>query len=60
MLEGWVGRYPIVSIEDPLGEDDEAGLRKFTVALGDRIQIIGDDYLVTNADRVQAAGAPAA
>ena len=57
MLEGWVGRYPIVSIEDPLGEDDEAGLRKFTAALGDRIQIIGDDYLVTNADRVQAAGA---
>jgi enolase len=56
MLEDWVGRYPIVSIEDPLGEDDEAGLRKFTAALGNRIQIIGDDFLVTNSDRVRAAG----
>ncbi|MGB0553092.1 MAG: enolase C-terminal domain-like protein, partial [Alphaproteobacteria bacterium] len=56
MLEGWIGRYPIVSVEDPLGEDDEAGLRKFTAAFGDRIQIIGDDYLVTNADRVRSAG----
>lgn len=53
MLVGWVDRYPIVSVEDPLGEDDEAGLVAFTAAVGDRIQIIGDDYLVTNADRVR-------
>ncbi|MEL0020179.1 MAG: phosphopyruvate hydratase [Rickettsiales bacterium] len=56
LLEGWVARYPIVSIEDPLGEDDPEGLRKFTTALGHRIQIIGDDYLVTDAARVRAAG----
>jgi len=56
LLEGWVARYPIVSIEDPLGEDDPEGLRKFTTALGHRIQIIGDDYLVTDAARVCAAG----
>ncbi len=56
LLEGWVARYPIVSIEDPLGEDDPEGLRKFTTALGHRIQIVGDDYLVTDAARVCAAG----
>ncbi|MEC7648468.1 MAG: phosphopyruvate hydratase [Pseudomonadota bacterium] len=57
MLVGWTERYPIVSIEDPLGEDDEAGLRKFTAVVGNRIQIIGDDYLVTNARRVEDAAA---
>jgi enolase len=55
MLIGWIDRYPIVSIEDPLGEDDAAGLIAFTRAVGGRIQIIGDDYLVTNAGRVRAA-----
>jgi len=55
MLLGWLDRYPIVSIEDPLAEDDEAGLIAFTDAAGDRVQIIGDDYLVTNADRVRHA-----
>lgn len=55
MLLGWIDRYPIVSIEDPLGEDDEAGLIRFTAAAGDKIQVIGDDYLVTNADRVDRA-----
>ncbi len=54
MLIGWIDRYPIVSIEDPLGEDDAAGLIQFTRAVGDRVQIIGDDYLVTNAERVRA------
>jgi len=51
MLLGWLGRYPVVSIEDPLAEDDEAGLVAFTKAAGGRVQIIGDDYLVTNAAR---------
>ncbi len=55
MLTGWIDRYPIVSIEDPLGEDDVVGLIRFTRAMGGRIQIIGDDYLVTNANRVKAA-----
>ncbi|TBW39471.1 phosphopyruvate hydratase [Siculibacillus lacustris] len=55
MLIGWLDRYPIVSIEDPLAEDDEAGLVAFTAAVGHRVQIIGDDFLVTNAGRVSAA-----
>ena len=55
MLTGWIERYPIVSIEDPLAEDDEAGLIAFTRAVGGRVQVVGDDYLVTNADRVTAA-----
>ena len=57
LLLGWLERYPIVSIEDPLAEDDDEGMRKFTAAAGTRVQIIGDDFLVTNADRVRAAAA---
>ncbi|HWI80618.1 phosphopyruvate hydratase [Ramlibacter sp.] len=56
-LVGWIDRYPIVSIEDPLAEDDEAGLVAFTRAVGGRVQVVGDDYLVTSADRVRAAAA---
>ncbi len=55
MLTGWIGRYPIASIEDPLGEDDAAGFSSFTAAVGDRIQIVGDDFLVTEAARIHAA-----
>lgn len=51
----WLDRYPIVSIEDPLAEDDERGLAAFTRAAGSRVQVVGDDYLVTHADRVRAA-----
>lgn len=54
-LADWIGRFPIVSVEDPLGEDDESGLRDFTARFGDRLQIVGDDYLVTNAGRVAHA-----
>ena len=54
LLGGWLDGYPIVSIEDPLGEDDRAGMIEFTHRFGDRVQIIGDDYLVTNADLVVA------
>lgn len=54
-LVRWTEKYPIVSIEDPLAEDDEAGLVAFTRAVGHRVQVVGDDYLVTNADRVRAA-----
>ncbi|MEJ8837517.1 phosphopyruvate hydratase [Ramlibacter sp. AN1133] len=59
-LVRWVERYPIVSIEDPLAEDDEPGLVAFTRAVGDRVQVVGDDYLVTSADRVRAAAAAGA
>jgi enolase len=56
-LVRWTERYPIVSIEDPLAEDDDAGLVAFTRAVGDRVQVVGDDYLVTSAERVRAAAA---
>ena len=54
-LVRWVERYPIVSIEDPLAEDDEAGLVAFTRAVGHKVQVVGDDYLVTSAERVRMA-----
>ena len=57
MLERWLARYPIVSIEDPLAEDDGDAMARFTRAVGDRVQVIGDDFLVTNAARVAAAAA---
>jgi enolase 1/2/3 len=44
--------YPIVSIEDPLAEDDWAGWSAMTAALGDRVQIVGDDLFVTNPERI--------
>ncbi|HSW04492.1 phosphopyruvate hydratase [Aquabacterium sp.] len=55
MLGGWLANYPILSIEDPLAEDDPEGFRCFTAAHGARCQVIGDDFLVTNAARVLAA-----
>jgi enolase len=55
MLAGWVGRYPIVSIEDPLAEDDAEGFAAFCARFGDRLQIVGDDFLVTDAERVRRA-----
>jgi len=56
-LAEWIGRYPIVSVEDPLAEDDEPGLVAFTTRFGRQLQIVGDDYLVTNAARVTHAAA---
>ncbi len=55
LLAGWVSRYPIVSIEDPLAEDDDVGFAEFTRAVGARVQVIGDDFLVTQASRVREA-----
>jgi enolase len=55
VLTGWVARYPIVSVEDPVAEDDTEGMRLFTAAVGERIQVIGDDFLVSNAALVQQA-----
>jgi len=48
MYERWIGRFPIVSIEDGLDENDWEGFRQHTAALGSRIQIVGDDNYVTN------------
>tara|TARA_R110002110_G_scaffold69766_15_gene188058 strand:+ start:11108 stop:12427 length:1320 start_codon:yes stop_codon:yes gene_type:complete len=55
LLGRWIDSYPIVSIEDPLAEDDPEGMIAFTKAYGQRVQIIGDDYLVTNAALVASA-----
>jgi enolase len=54
-LLDWLGKYPIVSVEDPVAESDVQGMAAFTAQAGDSIQIIGDDFLVTNADRIRAA-----
>jgi len=51
----WAGRYPIVSIEDGLGEDDWEGWAALTARLGDQIQLVGDDLLVTNVLRLERA-----
>ena len=48
MAEAWVKKYPVVSWEDPLSENDWEGFRKFTERLGDKIEIVGDDLFVTN------------
>jgi enolase len=55
MLLGWVEKYPIVSIEDPLAEDDPVGFARFTQAIGHRLQIVGDDFLVSNANLIREA-----
>lgn len=55
MLGGWLDAYPIVSIEDPVGEDDPDAMVEFTRRFGERVQIIGDDYLVTNTALVEQA-----
>lgn len=54
-VAAWVRRYPILSIEDPVSQDDLAGFAAATVAYGERVQLIGDDILVTNAERVRRA-----
>ncbi len=49
----WLTAYPIVSIEDPLAEEDWAGWHELTAELGGRVQIVGDDIFVTNSDRLR-------
>jgi enolase len=49
----WVNRYPIVSIEDGMAEEDWDGWRSLTARLGDRVQLVGDDLFVTNAQRIK-------
>ncbi len=48
LYAGWLDKYPIVSIEDGLAEGDWAGWAKLTAAIGDRVQLVGDDLFVTN------------
>ena len=55
LLSGWIRRYPIVSVEDPLAEDDDVGFAAFTHEVGKRVQVIGDDFLVSKASRVREA-----
>ncbi len=50
---GLVAKYPLVSIEDPLAEDDWAGWTKITAELGEKVQLVGDDLYVTNPNRLQ-------
>ena len=51
--EAWAATYPLVSIEDGLGEDDWAGWRDLTQALGKRVQLVGDDLFVTSVERLR-------
>ncbi len=48
----WVNRYPIISIEDAMGENDWSGWELLTKEIGDRVQLVGDDLFVTNTDRL--------
>jgi enolase len=49
----WVDQYPIISVEDAMDENDWAGWKKLTEAVGDRVQLVGDDLFVTNTDRLR-------
>ena len=53
LYAGWIEKYPIISIEDGLAENDWAGFHEMTAKLGDRIQIVGDDIFVTNTSFVK-------
>jgi enolase len=53
MVEGWVREFPIVSIEDPLDEEDWSGWTTLTARLGQRVRLIGDDLFTTNAARLE-------
>ncbi len=53
LWQSWCDQYPIVSIEDGLAEDDWEGWQMLVEAIGDRVQIVGDDLLVTNVERLQ-------
>ncbi len=51
----WVAKYPIISIEDGMAEDDWEGWQKLVAAVGDKVQLVGDDLLVTNVARIERA-----
>jgi enolase len=60
LLLGWLRRYPIVAIEDPLAEDDGAALARFTAAAGNKVEVVGDDFICTSAARIAQAAASGA
>jgi enolase len=53
--EGWIRKYPIISIEDGMSEDDWDGWKLLKARVGDRVQLVGDDLLVTNTKRIKRA-----
>jgi enolase len=53
MYKGFADRFPIVSLEDPLGEDEWGAWKALTDRLGDRVQLVGDDLFVTNVERLR-------
>ena len=53
LYQEWAGRYPIVSIEDGMAEDDWEGWKRLTDAIGDKVQLVGDDLFVTNVSRLK-------
>ena len=55
LWQGWAERYPIISLEDGLAQDDWDGWVALTEAIGDRVQVVGDDLLVTNVERLEKA-----
>jgi enolase len=55
LWEGWIAKYPIVSLEDGLAEDDWAGWRELTARLGSKVQLVGDDIVVTNPEIIARA-----
>ena len=60
LVEGWARRFPIISIEDPAAQDDAPTMARLTKTLSNQLQIIGDDFLVTDAARVEQAAATGA
>ena len=53
----WIDRYPIIAIEDPLGEDDPEAMARFTSAAGRQVEVIADDFICTTASKIQSAAA---
>jgi enolase len=60
LLAGWLERYPVVAIEDPVAENEMAAMARFTARVQRRAIVVGDDFLVTNAGRIQKAAEQAA
>lgn len=54
-FRAWTEKYPLVSIEDPFDQDDWDGYRPFTADIGEKVQVVGDDLLVTNPKRIAKA-----
>lgn len=53
-IAGWCDQFPVLSVEDGLADDDDEGWQRLTALIGDRIQVLGDDLFVTNAQRLEA------